>query len=233
MLIYLVYLIRNLVNGKLYIGQTTKTLRQRWNQHLSSARRGSHDPLHKAIRKYGPEAFKICEIQKAGSIQELDDLEKHFIALHKTYPPQLGFGYNLTMGGQGVRVEHLSERHKKRLRKALKKRKLSASHKQHIQEGMRGYKPSATHIENVKIATTSLWKDPKFRRKASRGIRASWTPERRAAQARRMTGHTYGKKNFDKPCECGRMIRFHSKRCRSCAALHRHQIGHFDKNLVQ
>jgi predicted GIY-YIG superfamily endonuclease len=36
----LIYLITNTVNGKRYIGQTVRTLRQRWQQHVRDAKQG-------------------------------------------------------------------------------------------------------------------------------------------------------------------------------------------------
>ena len=54
-----IYLITNLVNGKKYIGCTMISLKRRWTQHLSSARKNSPMAIHRAIRKYGPSSFKI------------------------------------------------------------------------------------------------------------------------------------------------------------------------------
>lgn len=34
----IVYLIRNCVNGKVYVGKTTKSLKRRWQQHVWTAR---------------------------------------------------------------------------------------------------------------------------------------------------------------------------------------------------
>lgn len=53
-----IYIIKNLINGKIYIGQS-KNLAQRRNTHLSLARNITKDsqPIHKAIAKYGHENF--------------------------------------------------------------------------------------------------------------------------------------------------------------------------------
>lgn len=59
----LVYLLKNVVNGKGYVGITTSTLRQRWSTHVSEARRRhKRMPLRAAIRKYGPEAWERMRI---------------------------------------------------------------------------------------------------------------------------------------------------------------------------
>ena len=46
----IIYLIRNLVNGKGYVGQTILTSRKRWSLHKSGARRGEGFPIYRAIR---------------------------------------------------------------------------------------------------------------------------------------------------------------------------------------
>jgi hypothetical protein len=47
-----IYLVRNKVNGKVYVGQTTRS-RGRWSQHNTDPQYDASLPLHLAIRKYG------------------------------------------------------------------------------------------------------------------------------------------------------------------------------------
>ena len=49
-----VYLILNMLNGKKYVGQTTKTVEERFRQH----KRCKKGLIGKAIRKYGKEKFR-------------------------------------------------------------------------------------------------------------------------------------------------------------------------------
>jgi group I intron endonuclease len=94
-----IYLIRNLVNGKGYVGKTEKTVSLRFSQHKTQSKIGSTYALHAAMRKYGISNFSVIEIASSEPYQ-LNDLEKHFIAKYGTFAP-LGNGYNLTLGGEG------------------------------------------------------------------------------------------------------------------------------------
>lgn len=54
-----IYLITNKLNNKKYVGKS-KSIYDRWEQHCdSSLKRESNTYIHKAIRKYKPENFKI------------------------------------------------------------------------------------------------------------------------------------------------------------------------------
>lgn len=54
----LVYKITNKINGKIYIGETTRTLEQRWKEHCLHAKNYENGSLlYAAIRKYGEDNF--------------------------------------------------------------------------------------------------------------------------------------------------------------------------------
>jgi group I intron endonuclease len=52
----IIYKITNKVNGKIYVGQTTRSLEERWYGHCSTA--NQHGILGKALIKYGKENFR-------------------------------------------------------------------------------------------------------------------------------------------------------------------------------
>lgn len=92
MLIYEAY---NRNNGKVYIGLTTKALKQRKSAHIRSAKSGSSMYFHKAIRKHGEDAFEWSEIMFTNSLEELWRLEKLCISMHEDWQT-----YNTSLGGE-------------------------------------------------------------------------------------------------------------------------------------
>lgn len=96
-----VYLITNLENGKLYVGQTVNSIEHRWSDHVSEAYSGnkSNSLLHRAIIKYGASSFGICALEECQDV-ELNEREKHYIKEYDTYYTH-DKGYNLTWGGEG------------------------------------------------------------------------------------------------------------------------------------
>jgi group I intron endonuclease len=87
----------NTVNGKRYIGQTTKTMDQRRKCHIYDAiNHLDFSPFHKALNKYGVDIFVWKEIDYANNRKELNDKEKFWIKFFDTY---IGHGYNATPGG--------------------------------------------------------------------------------------------------------------------------------------
>lgn len=95
----IVYVALNSITGKCYVGQTVQPLTRRWYDHIVTSKLGVKWPLANAIRKYGSHAFQVFEVVEAQSKQELDELEKFFIALLDT--SNWAFGYNATKGGTG------------------------------------------------------------------------------------------------------------------------------------
>lgn len=94
----LIYLLRNKINKKIYIGQTTVTLRDRWCSHLNDAARNASCPVDKALFKYGAINFDIVVIDSSAQTQhELDDLEGFYIQLLGA--TDYDVGYNLRTGG--------------------------------------------------------------------------------------------------------------------------------------
>ena len=96
----LIYKITNLVNQKVYIGLTTKTITKRWNRHLNDASVDNPSwkvcvKIRNAIRKYGKDNFIIEQIDTALSLEELNAKEEQWIKYYNS----VDCGYNIRPGG--------------------------------------------------------------------------------------------------------------------------------------
>lgn len=92
-----IYIIKNDINDKVYIGQTIQKLQKRFNGHCcySKSDRSSNMYIKRAIHKYGKDKFHIYLIEEV-PIEQLNEKEKYWIAYYDSY----NNGYNLTLGGQ-------------------------------------------------------------------------------------------------------------------------------------
>lgn len=71
-----IYTIKNLVNGKMYVGQTIQSnAKMRWYSHCDMARKGKKSYLYDSMRKYGVENFKWEIVDTASDIDQLNMLE--------------------------------------------------------------------------------------------------------------------------------------------------------------
>ena len=88
-----IYKIENTKNGKLYIGQTIRPVKQRFQRHMNDAincKLNTH--FARAIRKYGKESFTICIIDLAHDQSELNYKEQFWIQFYDS----VNCGYNET-----------------------------------------------------------------------------------------------------------------------------------------
>ncbi len=133
----IVYLARNRSNGKAYVGVTIGALSRRWANHLRAALGGSHLSFHRAIKKYGADAFSVQVIEECSDVERLKLAEKHWIRELRTFD---GEGYNLTRGGDGTwGLQHSSETRLKMSQAQIGKPKTRA-HKQTLSVRLKGNK---------------------------------------------------------------------------------------------
>lgn len=92
-----IYKITNIVNGKCYIGVTTKeNPNERWSNHKSAIRANSGCPfLQKAVKKYGEDAFKF-EVLIICFDKDVFKFENEYIIKYNSMSPN---GYNVAVGG--------------------------------------------------------------------------------------------------------------------------------------
>jgi group I intron endonuclease len=111
-----IYLIRNKVNGKGYVGQASKYVGKnnqtwgtvgRWKSHLREAFQDVRDHcvlLNNALRKYGEDAFEVTKLCECDS-HEMNDMEVAYIDEHNTLTPH---GYNSRQGGSNGKASEES-----------------------------------------------------------------------------------------------------------------------------
>lgn len=128
----LIYKITNKLNGKVYIGQTTKTLDIRRKGHIQAAKDGINHHLYNAMNKYGIENFEFEEICKANSKSELNYLEAKYIIEYDS----VRNGYNMGYGGDNNVMDSpiVKEKHDNIMRSEDVRLKISQSMKQYRQE---------------------------------------------------------------------------------------------------
>ena len=95
-----IYKIENQINGKIYIGKTSRTVEERWNEHIRDQKRFEDRPQYRALNKYGVESFRIEIIEEVDTDEMACERECHWISVYKSYGKN---GYNATIGGDGKR----------------------------------------------------------------------------------------------------------------------------------
>lgn len=116
-----IYIFKNNINGKCYIGQGV-SLRKRIKHHFSNINTKRYDlPLYRAIEKYGLHNFTIdilesfipdSELTNDELIKKLNELEIEYIEKYKSYTD----GYNCTKGGDfGVLGLKMTEEQRKKI----------------------------------------------------------------------------------------------------------------------
>ena len=86
-----IYKIINLINGKLYVGQTKFSVEKRFKEHAKA-----DSLIGRAIRKYGIENFKLEIIEICKTFTELNEREIFWIKELNCKVPN---GYNISDGG--------------------------------------------------------------------------------------------------------------------------------------
>ena len=174
-----IYLIRNGINNKGYVGFTTQSLRARFGTHLRKSEVLPF-PLHQAIKKYGRENFTIQELETFEVVEEGLAKEEWYIQeLNTRYPN----GYNVAVGGKAPglgrkqskeeiekraasnRGKKRSDEFKRRLSEQLKgkpRKPHSEETKQKMSKSRKG-KPGKPHTEETKLKISAMKKGNKNR----------------------------------------------------------------------
>jgi len=90
-----IYIIKNTVNNKVYVGQTKVSVQQRWKEHLRHAPYGDQI-INRAMNKYGTDKFYV-ETLETCPLGILDEREIYYINLYDSTDKSKG--YNVSIGG--------------------------------------------------------------------------------------------------------------------------------------
>ena len=106
---HIIYRIMNLINNKVYIGQTIHTFNHRYGRgsksgigaervliHYENGDKNKH--LYNSFKKYGVENFKVEILKRGLTIDELNYWEEFYIALYNSTDNR--YGYNYKKGGE-------------------------------------------------------------------------------------------------------------------------------------
>lgn len=173
----IVYCITNNVNGKKYVGQTIRPLKERWWNH------GNRHHLKKmlignAILKYGRKSFSICVLEECLSYEELNSKEEEWISRLNTLTPN---GYNVAPGGHH---RPMPPQHYEAIAKKLRGMKRTDEFCQNLSRKLKG----RTFTQEWKLRISEAMKGkkmlPHVRKALDDGYRAALavrTPEERYA----------------------------------------------------
>lgn len=121
----IVYRVLCIPSGKSYVGQTTRTLAQRWKSHREPQNRCT--ALRNAIRRYGVESFELSILDTATDQSDLNAKESHGISTLGSLSPG---GYNI--------VEEVGERRNlsPETREKMRQAKLAVAHTPEFRDAM-------------------------------------------------------------------------------------------------
>ena len=116
-MLYVIYLITNLINNKKYVDHTQQGREEkRWQEHFVYTV-NDNKILHNAIRKYGQENFEAEVIEAEIPEDLIDERERYYIKYYNTFYLN-GQGYNMTEGGQGIHGYLHTEEAKQRIKES-------------------------------------------------------------------------------------------------------------------
>jgi group I intron endonuclease len=138
-----VYEIKSLIDGKKYIGFSSKTPAASLNYY------GSGDLINRAIKKYGKENFQKTILQEFDKEKDAREYEEFLI---ETYDAVNNPNYyNLTKGGFGgfsekAKINQRSEETRRKISESNKNRVVSTQTKELLSKKLKGIKPWNTGI---------------------------------------------------------------------------------------
>jgi group I intron endonuclease len=148
-----IYLLRNNVNGKVYVGQSVDICK-RWYFHRLSANRGDKSPLYSAMRKYGINEFSVQVLEEC-EVTKLDEREAYWMDFYEARER----GYNLMPAGQNGRV-------------------MDDAMRKWLSENSKKWKPTEEILEKMRAASTGKKHSEETKKKMSESSKNRWAKYR-------------------------------------------------------
>ena len=141
-----IYGIRNIKNGKIYIGQTKENFLRRYLHHQWKLRDHSHDNpfLQEDWDEYGDKCFEFVVIELIDDYSQLDAREIYYIQYYK----DLGLAYNILGGGGGRLGTPMSDHAKQILGAKNREHMLGKKHSEETKRKMSESRMNNTYFLN-------------------------------------------------------------------------------------
>jgi len=161
-----IYMATNKHNGKAYIGKTIFDLNKRKKEHIyDSSREQSrfHQYFHKAIAKYGADAFEWFELFESDNEAELIVKEQEYI---QAYTGKVSL-YNLTTGGEDISGFSFSSESRAKMSASQKKIRETKEWKERMSAATKkSLARDPEHTQRFREGTIrslkEQWKDPAY-----------------------------------------------------------------------
>lgn len=184
---YTIYLRRNLINGKCYVGQTSNFKRRNNEWRCLKKCYNKHIDVDREL--YGLDKFTVEVLAEADCLEDAYELEQRFIADYNSICPN---GYNISTGGHGTsgvegywKDKHRSEETKQKIREGNKGKHFSEEHKQKLSEAHKG-KPSPMygkhHTDETKQKISEANKIPVYQYTLDGELVAIWSSAKDAEE---------------------------------------------------
>lgn len=145
-----IYQIKNLINGKVYVGSSVN-IEYRFRCHKCRLNKNNHHSIYlqRTWNKYGEENFEFKIIELVDDENLLIEREQFWIDELSAVNPE-GYNANPFAGRTGgIKGRKLSEEHKRKIGESGKGREVSQETRDKIREGHLGKKLSEEHKEKM------------------------------------------------------------------------------------
>jgi group I intron endonuclease len=185
--VFKAYKVTNQLNGRIYIGITRRSLRQRWQSHLSWAKCGRKGVLADAMREHGEAAFVMEHLASARTWKDLCEVETTLICQERTMI--WDGGYNVTEGGEGMNGYIMPESHREAIRARVSGVPKTPEHRAKLALARTGLQASAETKAKMSLARRGKPHSPEWvRRQALTTIGRPKSAEHRAKLSVAKTG---------------------------------------------